>query len=33
MLGHARPMTTDIYTHVTNKGMGVLRSPLDDMNV
>ncbi len=33
LLGHASPKTTEIYTHVTTKGMGVLRSPLDDMNV
>lgn len=33
LLGHASPKTTEIYTHVTTKGMGVLRSPLDDMSL
>lgn len=33
LLGHASPKTTEIYTHVTMRGMGQLRNPLDDMDL
>lgn len=32
LLGHASAKTTQIYTHITAKGMDKIRSPLDDMN-
>jgi len=31
MLGHSRPETTMIYTHVTQKDVGRIRSPLDNI--
>lgn len=30
LLGHSRPETTMIYTHVTKKDLGKIRSPLDN---
>jgi integrase/recombinase XerD len=32
LLGHASAKTTQIYTHITAKGMDKIKSPLDDMN-
>jgi site-specific recombinase XerD len=31
LLGHSRPETTMIYTHVTEKDLGKIRSPLDNI--
>lgn len=33
LLGHASSKTTEIYTHITKKGMGMLRSPLDNLEI
>jgi len=33
LLGHASSKTTEIYTHVSTKAIGNIRSPLDDLNV
>ena len=33
LLGHNSPKTTEICTHVTTRGMGDLRSPLDSLNI
>lgn len=33
LLGHARSKTTEIYTHITKKGMGALKSPLDFLDI
>jgi site-specific recombinase XerD len=33
LLGHSSPKTTEIYTHVTTRAMGTLRSPLDSLDV
>jgi len=30
ILGHISSQTTDIYTHITQKGISKLNSPLDD---
>ena len=32
LLGHSSAKTTQIYTHITAKGMDKIKSPLDDMN-
>ena len=32
LLGHASPKTTEIYTHITRKGMEKLQSPLDGLD-
>lgn len=33
LLGHSSSKTTEIYTHITTKGMEQLRSPLDDLDI
>lgn len=33
LLGHASPKTTEIYTHITRKGMENLQSPLDGLDL
>ena len=33
LLGHASSKTTEVYTHVSTKAIGNIRSPLDDLNV
>ena len=33
LLGHASSKTTEIYTHITKKGWGKLKSPLDSLNI
>jgi len=33
LLGHSSPKTTAIYTHITSKGMGDIKSPLDNLEI
>ncbi|MCB9343434.1 MAG: tyrosine-type recombinase/integrase [Saprospiraceae bacterium] len=33
LLGHESSKTTEIYTHITHKGMGKIKSPLDDLEL
>lgn len=33
LLGHSSSKTTEIYTHVSTKALGKIRSPLDDLDV
>jgi site-specific recombinase XerD len=33
LLGHESSKTTEIYTHVTKKGIDKIRNPLDDMDI
>lgn len=33
LLGHTNPKTTQIYTHITTKGLDQLRSPLDNLDL
>ena len=33
LLGHSSPKTTQIYTHITTRGFGQLRSPLDNLEI
>ena len=33
LLGHSSSKTTEIYTHVTNKGRDQLKSPLDNLDI
>ncbi|MEZ4967626.1 MAG: site-specific integrase [Saprospiraceae bacterium] len=33
LLGHESSKTTEIYTHITRKGMGKIKSPLDDLDL
>jgi site-specific recombinase XerD len=30
LLGHSSTKTTEIYTHVSNKNIGMIKNPLDD---
>ena len=32
LLGHKSSKTTEIYTHVSNKDLGMIRSPLDRLS-
>jgi len=33
LLGHKSPKTTEIYTHITQRGLGKIKSPLDQMDI
>jgi integrase/recombinase XerD len=33
LLGHSSPKTTAIYTHITRKGMGDIKSPLENLEI
>ena len=33
LLGHDSSKTTEIYTHITNKGFDQIKSPLDNLNI
>ena len=33
LLGHTNPRTTQIYTHITTKGLDQLKSPLDNLDL
>jgi integrase/recombinase XerD len=33
LLGHQNPKTTEIYTHITKKGMDKIKSPLDNLDL
>jgi site-specific recombinase XerD len=33
LLGHSSSKTTEIYTHITRKGMESIKSPLDNLNI
>ena len=33
LLGHASSKTTEIYTHVSTKSIGKIRSPLDNLDL
>ncbi|MDI6802032.1 MAG: hypothetical protein QMD01_08305 [Thermodesulfovibrionales bacterium] len=33
LLGHAHSKTTEIYTHVSTKSLGKIKSPLDTLNL
>ncbi|MCB0792000.1 MAG: tyrosine-type recombinase/integrase, partial [Flavobacteriales bacterium] len=33
LLGHSSSKTTEIYTHVSTKALGQIRSPLDDLDL
>jgi site-specific recombinase XerD len=33
LLGHYSSKTTEIYTHVSTKALGKIRSPLDDLDI
>ena len=33
LLGHRNPKTTEIYTHITKKGMEKIKSPFDNLNI
>jgi len=33
LLGHRSPKTTEIYTHITQRGLGKIKSPLDNLDI
>jgi len=33
LLGHSSSKATEIYTHVSTKALGKIRSPLDDLDI
>ena len=33
LLGHSSPKTTEIYTHITQRGLGKIKSPLDNLDI
>ena len=33
LLGHGSSKTTEIYTHITHKGMEQVKSPLDNLEI
>jgi site-specific recombinase XerD len=33
LLGHTSSKTTEVYTHITKKGIGVLKSPIDFLDI
>jgi site-specific recombinase XerD len=33
LLGHSSSKTTEIYTHVSTKALGKIRSPLEDLDL
>jgi integrase/recombinase XerD len=33
LLGHSSPKTTEIYTHITQRGLGKIKSPLDNFDI
>lgn len=33
LLGHSSPKTTQIYTHITTKGIDQIKNPLDHLNI
>lgn len=33
LLGHSSSKTTEVYTHVSTKAIGKIRSPLDDLDL
>jgi site-specific recombinase XerD len=33
LLGHESPKTTGIYTHITTKGFGQIKCPLDNLDI
>ncbi len=33
ILGHKSSKTTEIYTHVSTKNIGIIKSPLDSLNI
>lgn len=33
LLGHSSSKTTEIYTHITHKGMEKIKSPLDNLEI
>jgi site-specific recombinase XerD len=33
LLGHSSSKTTEIYTHITKKGLDKIKSPLDDLDI
>ncbi len=33
LLGHQSPKTTEIYTHITQRGLGKIKSPLDNLDI
>jgi len=33
LLGHQNPKTTEIYTHITQRGLGKIKSPIDGLDI